>query len=318
MTAPSEPSAARRFAPGELRRLARAVAARALASGALLPIATDATTLEADGITWAVRILSRLKEKEAARRLQQTQAARGAAGADPFLPPEPALLVTEVSPSHRCLLNKFRVIDDHLLLVTRHFEHQECLLTEADFDALWRCLSGFGGLGFYNGGEAAGASQPHKHLQLVPLPLDPALPHPLPIAPLLPDDAAPGVIRRSPRLSFCHAWVRLGFDAGTPHAERVAVSLARYRALLAATGVDGRPQPDCLHQARPYNLLVTEDWMLLVPRSREDCQGISINALGYAGGFLVRDEAQLAALRRFGPLAALAATGLPPCAPGGA
>ena len=32
-------------------------------------------------------------------------------------------------------------------------------------------LAEFDGLGFYNGGETAGASQPHKHLQIVPLPL---------------------------------------------------------------------------------------------------------------------------------------------------
>ncbi len=301
------------FAPGELRRRARAVAERALRAGALLPIATDATRIEADGITWPVRILARLEAKEAARRLQQTQAAKGGRLPDPFLPPEPDLTVGPVSPTHTCVLNKFRVIDDHLLIVTNHFEHQECLLTADDFDALWRCMAGFGGLGFYNGGEVAGASQPHKHLQLVPLPLDEGLPHPVPVQPLLPADGAPGVLRRSPRLPFCHAWVRLGFGPDTPLAERVAVSLDQYRWLLAATGVDGEDRDGCHRQTRPYNLLVTEEWMLVVPRAREDCRGISINALGYAGGFLVRDEVQLDTLRRVGPLRALRETGLPPC-----
>ena len=41
----------------------------------------------------------------------------------------------------------------------------------ADFDALARGLAAIDGLAFYNGGTVAGASQPHKHLQLVPVPL---------------------------------------------------------------------------------------------------------------------------------------------------
>jgi len=45
--------------------------------------------------------------------------------------------------------------------------------------------------------------------------------------------------------------------------------------------------------------------MLLVPRSQERFEGISINALGFAGAFLVKNEQQLATLRRFGPVHAL-------------
>jgi ATP adenylyltransferase len=55
----------------------------------------------------------------------------------------------------------------------------------------------------------------------------------------------------------------------------------------------------------PYNLLVTDRWMLVVPRSRERFEGISINALGFAGALLVRDPAQLAAVERAGPMSVL-------------
>ncbi len=37
--------------------------------------------------------------------------------------------------------------------------------------------------------------------------------------------------------------------------------------------------------------------MLLVPRSTECVEGISVNALGFAGGFLVKDESQLDRLK---------------------
>ena len=69
------------------------------------------------------------------------------------------------------LLNKYNVVPHHLLIITRHFESQESALTQADFQALWTCLAEYDSLGFYNSGESAGASQPHKHLQTVPLPM---------------------------------------------------------------------------------------------------------------------------------------------------
>ena len=56
----------------------------------------------------------------------------------------------------------------------------------------------------------------------------------------------------------------------------------------------------------PYNLLITRQWMLMVPRSLEFFRGISLNALAFAGAFLVRDQLQLDLLKQHGPLAALA------------
>src|SRR4030095_920360 len=85
------------------------------------------------------------------------------------------------SPSHYLLLNKFCLPAGHVLLVTRRFERQERLLTIEDFDALITCLGEVDGLGFYNGGIEAGASQPRKHLQFVPLPLAPESPNEVPM-----------------------------------------------------------------------------------------------------------------------------------------
>jgi len=49
----------------------------------------------------------------------------------------------------------------------------------------------------------------------------------------------------------------------------------------------------------------------LVPRCQAGEAGIAINALGFAGSLFVRDQAQLALLRRRGPLAVLRAVALP-------
>jgi ATP adenylyltransferase len=64
-------------------------------------------------------------------------------------------------------------------------------------------------------------------------------------------------------------------------------------------------------QSMPYCLLVTRQWMLLVPRSREHFEDISLNALAFAGSFYVANELQLQRLRSFGPFNALKAVTLP-------
>jgi sulfate adenylyltransferase (ADP) / ATP adenylyltransferase len=45
--------------------------------------------------------------------------------------------------------------------------------------------------------------------------------------------------------------------------------------------------------------------MLLVPRRHEHFAGISLNAMAFAGVFLVRDRGELERLRRGGPMSAL-------------
>jgi ATP adenylyltransferase len=51
--------------------------------------------------------------------------------------------------------------------------------------------------------------------------------------------------------------------------------------------------------------------MLLVPRSEERVEGVSINALGFAGSLFVRDAAQMQVIERLGPMAALQRVALP-------
>src|SRR4029079_11989701 len=83
------------------------------------------------------------------------------------------LLIGAISPTHVCLLNKYNVLDRHLLIVTRSFEPQDTALGAADFEAAALCLDAIDGLVFYNSGPDAGASQSHRHLQLVPFPIGP-------------------------------------------------------------------------------------------------------------------------------------------------
>ena len=276
------------------------VTERALAGGTLKSIPTRYRFVEQAGIPFLVRILENLKRKEAAKRGQDRQGPPP----NPFLPYDPRLHVTDLGEAHICLLNKFNVVDHHLLVVTREYRDQEELPTGADLAALWAVLEQVDGLAFYNGGPTAGASQGHKHLQLVPHPLSPKGPS-IPLEPLL-EAALPqgNPVGSAAKLPFVHALGRLDDLGPTPCGEALA---ERFRALLLKAGLpplEGR-------QSGPYNWLATRHWMLVVPRSRESFADISINALGFAGALLVKDEQQLALLEGRGPLTALTEVGLP-------
>jgi ATP adenylyltransferase len=205
--------------------------------------------------------------------------------ADPFASPEPDLFVADLSPTHYALLNKYNVLDHALLVVTRKDIDQEALLDPSDFDALAACMGEEPVLGFYNGGADAGASQPHRHLQVVRLPISPK--DDLPIEARLRD------------LPFRNALTRL--PPGTSARELFDKYTALLREARAANG--------------PYNLLVTREWMLLVPRSQPTHDGIPVNSLAFGGALFVRGDDELAAVARVGPMAVLQRVSIPKDSP---
>ena len=159
----TEQHAATVFAPGTLWARVQTATQRALDSGALQPIPTDFEHLEDGGIRFLVRILRQLARKP---RAEASAPSPAAARPNPFLPYDPAMYVADASPTHVCLLNKFNVVERHLLIVTRAFEDQETPLTPQDFEALGTCLTEGEGMGFYNSGAIAGASQPRPNCDI--------------------------------------------------------------------------------------------------------------------------------------------------------
>jgi len=263
----------------------QAATARALATGALQPIDTDAVLHEDAGIRFILRTASSLARKDEARRAPKV--------ADPLGDYDPDLFVAELGPSHYLLLNKFNLLAGHVLIVTRRFEPQERLLTPEDFGALADCLREVDGLGFYNGGAEAGASQGRKHLQLVPVPLAPDSPDAVPMERALDRDGA--------ALPFAHAFARL------PHAASGGDMHALYRTLLRRAGIGAIGPAGGESHGAPYNLLVRRGWMLVVPRTRPCFEAIPLNALGFAGSLFVRSREDLDRVRAVGPMQVLRA-----------
>lgn len=274
---------------------------RAIECGALHSIPTEYEFVEQDGIKFLVRILSNLVRKEEAKKKQETKTTTDGKEFNPFLPYDKDLFVADLSDSHVCVLNKFNVVDYHLLIITREFEEQENWLTLADFTALWKVLTEIDGLAFYNGGKLAGASQRHKHLQLVPLPLTEKGPK-IPIEPALAKAVFCNGVGTIPLFNFSHAFALLDIPTEASREEAAKKIRECYYTLLGAVGLTvGQEQK----QTGPYNFLATREWMLIIKRSHEEIYSISVNSLGFAGALLVRNQEIMQIVKDLGPLTIL-------------
>jgi sulfate adenylyltransferase (ADP) / ATP adenylyltransferase len=239
---------------------AKFVSEKALADGELLPIATKPQEVNEQGIRFRLHI----KNDNMRQKITEAKTDR-----NPFLPFEESMFVSPAGDSHVCLLNRFPVLDDHLLICSNQFEEQSAPMSLENFRA-W--LLGFDQedvFGFYNGGSVAGASQPHRHMQLVrtELPMQARI--------------------VTGNLPFRHRLFKVDqLDASRLH-----------EAYLQAMGELGLLGPErCL----PYNLLLTSEWMLLLPRTQKSLDTVFLNGLNYAGIFLMRNNQHLVWAQNYG------------------
>jgi ATP adenylyltransferase len=254
----------------------------ALGTGSLVPLETELIPPQG----WEPFHLRRL--------LSATPKHLGAQGPkpNPFRPWDPHLQVRLLGPRHLLLLNKYPVQAGHVLLITQGYEPQSGWLGDGDWAAVARVDADTGGLWFFNSCAEAGASQPHRHLQLLPrhgdeeaCPLDRLL-----RAQLAGEDRPwPWAYRLSPRKPGDGAEALLS----TYHAHALSLGLG---------------EPVCDPRPRhPYNLIFSDHWFLTVRRVREHVAGFSVNALGFAGYLLLSERSELAWLQREGPWALLQA-----------
>lgn len=215
---------------------------------------------------------------------------------NPFLPWDRPLEVDRLESGHVLLLNKYPVQEGHLLVITHDWQPQRGWLRPVDWRAVAEVSADTGGLWFFNNSATAGASQPHRHLQL--LPRQAAQPS-CPLAPWLLAQLA----GEQPSWPWAYRLSRrrdpLGggdlFDLYCHHCRDLE---------LGVPGEGGAP----LHA---YNLLFDDHWFLTVRREREHQAGFSINGLGFAGCLLSTARSDQDWLLRHGPWALLEAVATP-------
>lgn len=190
---------------------------------------------------------------------------------NPFSPHEPAMFVRRIGSQHKLLLNKFPVLNPHALLCSNDFVCQQTPLTKTDFEALLSCLNETRDIGFYNAGPTAGASQGHRHMQLIKL------------------DSHQTIKRLSASLSEV-TYVRWEkHDATT--------CFTHYQNAMKQFSLN----PDG-NKTGAYNLILTSELFWLIPRSTAHIDKIFANGLNFCGHFLVKNEEQMTILKKHGVL----------------
>ncbi|KAJ7747272.1 ATP adenylyltransferase-domain-containing protein [Mycena metata] len=247
-------------------------------------------------------------------------------GGDPFEPPyNPNLHVGDLrdednAEDYAVLLNKYSVVPQHFLMVTKEFRSQASPLMPPDLVQTYLLLAAarkarHNLFAFYNCGDNSGASQAHKHVQFIPLEdedgppieylarsvkLETAGIHPVRTQIILRKPRLPLprplllVLRRQTRAILAQAFLNL-LD--------LVVSTIRHDPHYPV----GKPS---------YNVVLTLEHMHLVPRRQENHvltetgDTLSVNALAFAGMMLVKSERELEAVKKEGVGKILRAVGL--------
>ncbi len=207
---------------------------------------------------------------------------------NPFKPWDKILEIDSIGNGHQLILNKYPVQLGHVLLITNEWKEQNGWLDIKDWEAIKEVNKDTSGLWFFNSGPLAGASQPHRHIQL---------------------------LRRDPSELSCprEKWI-LALNNLNYKNEKFSKNIILkkfskslneeniyeiYKDLSYNLGL-GDPRND-KKPKYPYNLIFTDKWMIIIKRKTDNLFGISINALGFAGYILVTENSDIKYLRELGP-----------------
>jgi ATP adenylyltransferase len=244
---------------------------------------------------------------------------------NPFLPPEKDLFVCHLSETHSLVLNKFNILPHHALVITREFIPQEDPLTAADFTATWQVMEAMpsGGLAYFNRGPVSGASQPHKHMQIIPLPLNPLSPivetsenrqnvQDPPFWPAI-NEATAGKPTGSAGATsvssfpFANFVARIGREIS---GEEIAETHATLVDLAFKAAINKSVASASDFSKFSYNTIATRDFLMVVPRNKEGSGPVSCNAMAFAGSFFVRGVDELEYIKEQGPFKILKDVGI--------
>ncbi|GAP88469.1 putative ap4a phosphorylase ii protein [Rosellinia necatrix] len=292
--------------PPNLPGLIKEAFVKAQASGDLIYYPTQLAILTVGSFAFQLRYSPALAQKPKQPRPVQLSAKPF----NPFEDPSPPLLVAQLPPSHRLVLNKFAIVPEHFILATREFKPQTDLLETDDLDAAYACVKAYRNAGqelfvFFNSGNHSGASQPHRHLQLLPVE---HMKHGL-------ENIERGSEWAVLADKVCGKETALPFtvftspiDADMKAEERHLAYLSLYQRAVRATMANAEAVAIEEGEAQiSYNFAMTSTCMALCPRAsdgvqiKDDNQNeigyVALNGTVLAGTALVKNKAEWDALR---------------------
>ncbi|KAI0051872.1 HIT-like protein [Auriscalpium vulgare] len=290
------------------------------ASGDLLFFPSEVHTYAEAGIDFQIRLCPALLHKPTLPTPHFTE--QPTEKSDPFKEPyNPNLYVGELKDEQEgidyvVLLNKFSVVPNHILLITKAFQSQSSPLSPGDLVQTYSLLRAARKkrndmMAFYNCGDRSGASQPHKHVQFIPIEdEEPPIEVKARAARLEKD-----VLPFSLALPFANHIRRLSLPSNAGPEQLEAVLADAFLQLLDLAISTVRHDPDAPPGIPSYNVLLTLEHLYLFPRRQElhtlqdTGDALSVNTLAFAGFMLVKSPEELAAVTKEGPLNILKSVG---------
>ena len=210
---------------------------------------------------------------------------------NPFIPWDSRLQIQTINNKHTLILNKYPVQLGHILLITNSWKPQNGWLNEDDFEAIINVDNDTTGLWFFNSSKEAGASQPHRHFQLLPRHDNEIIcPRYEWFCSLLNDEK-----ENKSEISHCISIKRRNNNKNTSKNDLFDLYKSMVNEMnLGEINLINKP-------LKPYNLLITSEWIALITRKTDRSNGFSINALGFAGYFLGTKRSDVDTLIKFGP-----------------
>ncbi|KAF4495998.1 5, 5 -P-1,P-4-tetraphosphate phosphorylase 2 [Fusarium agapanthi] len=211
--------------------------------------------------------------------------------------------ICDVGSSHVLVANKFCFARPHLMLLTSDgHQRQHKALNRDDLTAAWSVSSTMGDdyVVFFNCGRDGGCSRLHKHMQLIPMPN-------YNFASFLDSDGI-----EEPEVPFRWFFHRFGHSKpGVDDLVTIYSDLLRKATDVGqgqSENADNAP-PDA---AVPHNFLLTQRWMMVLPRRRAAVnKEAGANAIGMIGVIAVATQDEIDNWFRIGPATALAELGVP-------
>ena len=259
---------------------------KALKGRVLKPFDTKLQKIQHGGYEYQIRELI---------RKPRTQEVAFGPVINPFRPWESALEISKILDNHVLILNKYPVELCHLLLITKNWVPQNGWISLADWKALVNVERNINGFWFFNSSPNAGASQPHRHLQLLKR---------IDEVNLFPRQEWFENMSRNKYFdtsNIGNSSMVLRRNAGLENSANELENI--YFTLCHEMNV-GEPYKDNKPKIS-YNLIITKEWMCLIRRSKESYKGFNINALGFAGYLLITSKSNKKWLRDNNPLAIL-------------
>jgi ATP adenylyltransferase len=245
----------------------------------------------------------------------------------------------DASSGHILVLNKFPVIPRHFILATKRFRNQTDLLEKEDLEATFACIQAWKNqdshddedeakkrlFAFFNSGDESGASQPHRHLQFLPVEdmreqQDDKDPKWIPLIDRVAtaDVVTESGLRTLPSLPFRHFALPLPLAPSLETLYEAYLSLYRAAVQVSSSTWDPAEKAEKLAQtagpaAISYNFAMTESAMMICPRRSETAYlnnknnnnddndtntgKISLNGTILAGTLMVKQESEWDELR---------------------